>query len=61
MKELAGLFQQMKVVQDERKAIYEIIDAINDEITEAESKKAKSEKKVHPKINKLDSLDKGIK
>ena len=61
MKELAGLFQQMKVVQDERKAIYEIIDAINDEITEAESKKAKAEKKVHPKINKLDSLDKGIK
>ena len=61
MKELAGLFQQMKVVQDERKAIYEIIDAINDEITEAESKKAKAEKKVHHKINKLDMLDKGIK
>lgn len=61
MKELASLFKQMKVVQDERKSVYDIIDGINDEINEAESKKSKAEKKVHPKINKLDMIDKAIK
>lgn len=51
----------MKVNSDERKRVYEIIEGLNTEVTDAEGKKAKAEKKVHLKFNKLDTLDKGIK
>lgn len=51
----------MKKNSDERKRIYAIVEDLNKEITDAESKKAKSEKKIHKTYNKLDLLDKGIK
>lgn len=60
-KELRALFEQMKVNSDERKRIYAIVESLNSEITEAENKRAKAEKKVHPKYNKLDMLDKAIR
>jgi hypothetical protein len=37
------------------------MEALNTQITDAEAKKTKAEKKIHPKFNKLDLLDKGIK
>ena len=55
------MFEQMKVNGVERKRIYDIMEKLNNEVMDAEAKKTKAEKKVHPKINKLDTLDKGIK
>jgi len=60
-KELRTLFSQMKVNTDARKEIYDQIEALNKVITNAEAKRDKAEKKVHPKYNKLDLLDKGVK
>lgn len=51
----------MKKNSDERKRIYAIVEDLNKEITDAETKKAKHEKKIHKTYNKLDLLDKGIK
>ena len=51
----------MKLNSNERKRIYNIVEELNVEITDAETRKAKAEKKVHPKFNKLDMLDKAIK
>jgi uncharacterized protein YdcH (DUF465 family) len=60
-KELRELFSQMKVNTDARKEIYDKMEALNKVITNAEAKRDKAEKKVHPKYNKLDLLDKGVK
>lgn len=60
-KELRQLFEQMKTNTTERKRVYDIIEEVNREITYAEGKKAKAEKKVHPKYSKADQLEKGIK
>ena len=51
----------MKKVTDERKVIYDAIEKINKVILDLETQKAKAEKKIHPKYNKLDMLEKGIK
>jgi peptidoglycan hydrolase CwlO-like protein len=51
----------MKANNEERNRIYDQVKAINNEILEAENKKAKAEKKVHKTYNKVDMLDKGIK
>jgi hypothetical protein len=51
----------MKKNSEERKLIYAQVEELNKEITDAENKKAKSEKKIHKTYNKLDLLDKGIK
>jgi uncharacterized coiled-coil DUF342 family protein len=51
----------MRTNTDERNRIYDIIEVYNKEITDAENKKVKAEKKVHPQYFKLDQLDKGIK
>ena len=55
------MFERQKIVSEERKQIYEVIEKLNKEITDAEAKKAKAEKKVHQKYNKLDMLEKGVK
>lgn len=59
--ELKGLFEQMRANTEERNRIYDVIEVYNKEITEAENKKVKAEKKVHPQYFKLDQLEKGIK
>lgn len=51
----------MKKNSEERKLIYAQVEELNKEITDAENKKAKFEKKIHKTYNKLDLLDKGIK
>lgn len=48
-------------MSEERKQIYDVIEKLNKEITDAESKKAKAEKKVHSKYNKVNMLEKGVK
>lgn len=60
-KEIKELFDTMKKNSDERKRIYAIVEDLNKEITDVETKKAKHEKKIHKTYNKLDLLDKGIK
>jgi uncharacterized coiled-coil DUF342 family protein len=55
------LIEAMKKNTEERNRIYDIIEDLNKEITEAENKKAKNEKKIHKTYNKLDLLEKGIK
>lgn len=60
-KELKTLYSQLRVNTDARKEIYDKLEALNKVITNAESKRDKAEKKVHPKYNKLDQLDKGVK
>lgn len=44
----------MKTNSDERKRIYAIVDGLTSEIADAEARKTKAEKKVHPKFTKLD-------
>ena len=51
----------MKVNTDERKKIYAVVEVLNSEITDAENKKVKAEKKVHKTYNKVDLLEKGVK
>ena len=60
-KELKLLFETMKINSDERKRIYAIVEDLNKEVTDAENRKAKAEKKVHKTYNKLDMLEKGVK
>ena len=60
-KELGAIFEKLKANSDTRKEIYDRMEAFNKIVTDAENKKAKAEKKVHPKFNRLDTLDKGIK
>ena len=55
------MFSDLGVESAKKKAVYEEVNAISKEITELESKKEKLEKKLHPKYNKLDLLEKGIK
>jgi len=55
------LFETMKINSDERKRIYAIVEDLNKEVTDAENRKAKAEKKVHKTYNKLDMLEKGVK
>ena len=50
----------MKTHSDEKKRIYDIVNGINKEIGDLEEKKTKLEKNLHPKFNKLDTLQKGI-
>jgi hypothetical protein len=51
----------LKINSDIRKEIYDKMEVINKVITDAEVKKAKADKMVHDKFNKLDLLEKGIK
>ncbi len=51
----------MKVNTDERRRIRALIEQLNEEIQDAENKKAKAEKKIHPIYNKLKDIEKGIK
>jgi phage-related tail protein len=51
----------MKVNNSAIKKIRDAIDALNRQIGDAENKKTKAEKMVHPTYNKLDLLEKGIK
>jgi chromosome segregation ATPase len=51
----------MKVNSDERKRIYAIVEALNSDINDAEGKRAKAEKKIDPKHNKLEGLDRAIR
>jgi|Laugresu1bdmlbdd_1035124.scaffolds.fasta_scaffold95652_1 hypothetical protein len=44
----------MRANTEERNRIYDVIEVYNKEITEAENKKVKAEKKVHPQYFKLD-------
>jgi chromosome segregation ATPase len=60
-KELGQLFQQVKELERERKVIFDQIEILNSEISDAENKKAKAEKKIHEKYNKVELIDKGVK
>ena len=60
-KELKAIYEKLKVNTDARKEIYDRMEALNKIVNDAEGKKAKAEKKVHAKYNKLDMLEKGIK
>ena len=59
-KEARAFFDDLKIKSAEKQAIYDKVNAINAELLELENKKQKAEKKLHPKYNKLDILDKGI-
>lgn len=60
-KELKSLFEQVKEKDTERKIIYSQIELLNSEISDAENKKAKAEKKINPTYNKVELIEKGIK
>ena len=60
-KELRQLIEQAKANTAQRKAIYDQMEKINNEIQEMESRKTKAEKKVHPKFNQVELIEKGIK
>jgi hypothetical protein len=58
---LKALFERVSIVSKERQIIYDAIERLNKEIGDAETKRGKAEKKVHPKYNKIELLEKGIK
>lgn len=60
-KELRQLYNDLNEKTTERKAIFEVVNAISSVISDLEEKREKLEKKLHPKYNKLDLLEKGIK
>lgn len=60
-KELKALFERVAFVTKERQVIYDAIEKLNKEIGDAETRRSKAEKKVHPKYNKIELLDKGLK
>jgi predicted nucleic acid-binding Zn-ribbon protein len=45
----------------ERKVIYQQIEVLNSEISDAENKKAKAEKKINATYNKVELIEKGMK
>jgi hypothetical protein len=45
----------------ERKVIYQQIEVLNSEISDAENKKAKAEKKINTTYNKVELIEKGMK
>jgi predicted nucleic acid-binding Zn-ribbon protein len=45
----------------ERKVIYQQIEVLNSEISDAENKKAKAEKKINNTYNKVELIEKGMK
>ena len=57
---MKGLFDELKSKNSEKQAIYDKVNALNSELNDLETKKAKAEKKLHPKYNKLDQLNKGL-
>lgn len=60
-KELKTLFEEVKEKDTERKIIYNQIELLNNEISDAENKKTKAEKKINPTYNKIELIEKGIK
>ena len=51
----------MKEKDVERKVIYQQIEVLNSEISDAENKKAKAEKKINATYNKVELIEKGMK
>jgi len=51
---------QFQTKNSEKKRVYDEVNNFNNQILDLENKKAKAEKKLHPKYNKLDNLLKGI-
>lgn len=51
----------MKEKDIERKVIYQQIEVLNSEISDAENKKAKAEKKINATYNKVELIEKGMK
>ncbi len=58
--ETKSTFDDLKEKSDKKRAIYDVVNAINKELENLEARKTKAEKKLHPIYNKLDTLNKGI-
>jgi septal ring factor EnvC (AmiA/AmiB activator) len=55
------LIEEVKEKDIERKVIYQQIEVLNSEISDAENKKAKAEKKINTTYNKVEIIEKGMK
>jgi septal ring factor EnvC (AmiA/AmiB activator) len=55
------LIEEVKEKDIERKVIYQQIEVLNSEISDAENKKAKAEKKINATYNKVELIEKGMK
>ncbi len=59
-KELRAFFDELKINSAARNKIYDKVNAINEEIKDMELAREKARKKIDPKYNKVEMIQKGI-
>ena len=57
---MKAYFDELKTNQIQKKAIYDKVNAINDDIQELETQKEKAKKKIDPKYNKVEMIPRGL-
>lgn len=60
-KEFRSILDELKIENKNKKDVYDAIESISTEIISLEGRRDRAEKMVHPKYNKLDTIDKGLK